>query len=357
MVDRGAALARRPAADRLNTVGDRPPASRVILSGVRSVTHLVYAASWLRHHAREVGGEVQVVVLDVGAGFGHARVGEAEVRAHLPDLPQLHVETEVREEHWRAPAHVALTLLSIGLPGTRAWARLLVAGRGRRPRVVVVDEGIGSFGNLRSRRDAYRRQGGSAVRALVRAGVVSAAGAVLTDVHWSLYEPAGAGWVVRDDVAAEFRRRLSGTPPPGRRAVYLTQPWPDIGVMPEAAYIEHLVAVRDQCAAAGIGLALRPHPSEDLRRYAGFDVVTGGAPAELAREVVGSRVVIGSNSTALLNLAAVHGTPALRVTAPELTPLETALTRRQRTLLDTFLPAPVGVGALAGRLGSVLRDS
>ncbi len=330
------------------------PASRVVLTGVRSVTHLVYAASWLRQHVEQAGGVVQVVVLDVGSGFGHARVGEAEVLAYLPDHPRLEVETTVRPDHWRAPREVDLTLLSIGLPGTRAWTRLVLAGRGRRPRVVVVDEGIGSFGNLRSRRDAYRRQGGGALRTLVRAAVVSAGGSLLTDVHWSLYEHGPGGWAVRDDVAAEFRRRLSGTAPSAPRAVYLTQPWPDIGVMSEASYLTHLVSVREQCAAAGVGLVLRPHPSENLERYAGFDVVPGAAPAELAREVVGSRVVIGSNSTALLNLAAVHGTAALRVTAPELTPLETALTPRQRTLLDAFLPAPVAVRDLSERLRTVL---
>lgn len=333
---------------------DLAPASRVVLTGVRSVTHLVYATSWLRHHVEQADGVVEVVVLDVGAGFGHARVGESEVRAYLPADPRLRVETVVREDHWRAPREVDLTLLSIGLPGTRAWTRLVLAGRGRRPRVVVVDEGIGSFGNLRSRRDAYLRQGGGALQTLVRAGVVSAAGTVLTDVHWSLYEPRGARWFVRDDVADEFRRRLSGSAPSTARAVYLTQPWPDIGVMSEASYLAHLEAVREQCAAAGIGLVLRPHPSEDLARYGGFDVLPGDAPAELAREVVGSRMVIGSNSTALLNLSAVHGTPALRVTAPELAPLEAALTQRQRRLLDSFLPGTVPVEALSEKVGTLL---
>jgi hypothetical protein len=331
-------------------VAHQSPAARVILSGVRSVTHLVYAASWLRHHVEQVDGVVEVVVLDVGSGFGQARVDEPQVRAHLPDHPRLRVQTQVLDEHWRAPREVDLTLLSIGLPGTRAWTRLVLSGRGRRPRVVVVDEGIGSFGSFGSRRDAYRRQGGSPVRTVIRAGVVTAAGRLLTDVHWSLYEQVGGGWEVRDEVAGEFRRRLSGTPPTSLRAVYLTQPWPDIGVMSEASYLEHLRAVRDQCAAAGIGLVLRPHPSEDLDRYTGFDLVASSAPAELAREVVGSRVVIGSNSTALLNLAAVHETPAVRVTAPELTALEDALTPRQRTLLDAFLPAPVPVADLSARL-------
>ncbi|WP_374968547.1 hypothetical protein [Terrabacter sp. BE26] len=326
------------------------PGSRVILSGVRSVTHLVYAASWLRHHVAQVEGTVQVVVLDVGAGFGLARVDEHQVRALRPDHPRLLVETEVREEHWRVPHGVDLVLLSIGLPGTRAWTRLVLAGRGRRPRVVVVDEGIGSFGDLRSRREAYRRQGGSALRSVVRAGVVSAGGRLLTDLHWSLYQRTTGSWVVREEVAREFRTRLSGPSPTSPRAVYLTQPWPDLGVMSEASYLQHLQAVRDQCAAAGLDLVVRPHPSEHLDRYAGFQLVEGSAPAELAREVVGSRVVIGSNSTALLNLAAVHQTPAIRVTAPELATLETALTSRQRSLLDAFLPAAVPVQALAGEL-------
>lgn len=331
-------------------MSDQSPSARVILSGVRSVTHLVYAASWLRHHVEQFDGVVEVVVLDVGSGFGQARVEEPQVRAYLPDHPRLRLATTVSDEHWRVSREVDLVLLSIGLPGTRAWTRLVVAGRGRRPRVVVVDEGIGSFGNLRSRREAYRRQGGSALRTAVRAGVVSAAGRVLTDVHWSLYAQVDGTWVVRDEVAAEFRQRLSGTAPSGNRAVYLTQPWPDIGVMSEARYLEHLGAVRDQCAAAGIELVLRPHPSEGLARYTGFDLVPGSAPAELTREVAGSRVVIGSNSTALLNLTAVHATPAIRVTAPELMPLETALTPRQRTLLDAFLPPAVRVDDLAGEL-------
>ena len=330
------------------------PAARVILTGVRSATHLVYAASWLRHHVEQVDGVVEVVVLDVGSGFGRARVDEPQVRAYLPDHPRLGLELVVRDDHWRCPRDVELTLLSIGLPGTRAWSRLVLTGRGRRPRVVVVDEGIGSFGNFASRRDAYRRQGGTTLHTLVRAGVVSAGGRLLTDVHWSLYRQQGDGWAVREEVAAEFRRRLSGAPPAGDRAVYLTQPWPDVGVMSEATYLEHLADVRRQCEAAGIGLVLRPHPSEDLGRYAGFDLVSSAAPAELSREVVGAPAVIGSNSTALLNLSAVHATPCVRVTAPELSPLETALTSRQRTLLDAFLPAAVPVRELAGRLQAVL---
>jgi hypothetical protein len=58
----------------------QPPSTRVILSGVRSVTHLVYAASWLRSEVARVEGVVEVVVLDVGSGFGRARVDEPQIR-------------------------------------------------------------------------------------------------------------------------------------------------------------------------------------------------------------------------------------------------------------------------------------
>ena len=95
---------------------------------------------------------------------------------------------------------------------------------------------------------------------------------------------------------------------------------------------------------------LRPHPSESPARYRGFALTAGTGPAELDREVTEASVVVGSNSTALLNLAAVHGTRAVRVTAPELAPLEAALTDRQRTLLDTFLPPPVSVDGLPSAL-------
>jgi hypothetical protein len=330
-----------------------PPSTRVILSGVRSVTHLVYASSWLRSEVARAEGVVEVVVLDVGSGFGRARVDEPQIREFLPRHPRLLVTTTPRADHWKASTGLHRVLLSVGLPGTRAWVRLVGAGRGRRPQVVVIDEGIGSFGDVRSRQAAYRRQGGSAAHTAVRTAVVTSAGRLLTDVKWSLYERVGGGWVVREEVAGEFRRRLTGSSPPPGRAVYATQPWPDIGVMSQASYLAHLRAVGEQCAAVGMSFALWPHPSEHLDRYGEFDLVAGSAPAELTREVAEASVVIGSNSTALLNLSAVHGTPAIRVTAPELRRLEAALSPAQRALLDTFLPPPVPVAELRARLDAV----
>ena len=184
------------------------------------------------------GVPVEVVVLDVGAGFGDATGGRGPGPPLPPDDPAMTLTTRVLPEHWLVAPGVERVLLSIGAPGTRAWSRLVLAGRGRRPRVVVVDEGIGSFGDVRARREAYRRQGGRGAWPAVRAAVVSTGHHVLTGVHWSLYRRAGRGWEVVPEVAEEFRLASGRVRPGPGVAVYLTQPWPDIGVMSEPAYLD-----------------------------------------------------------------------------------------------------------------------
>ncbi|MGL5818702.1 MAG: hypothetical protein ACRCYR_14140, partial [Phycicoccus sp.] len=83
-----------------------------------------------------------------------------------------------------------------------------------------------------------------------------------------------------------------------------------------------------------------PHPAEDVRRYGSRDLVDGVGPAVLDRAVTTAAVVLGADSTALLNIAAVHGTPAMRVSVPRLDHLVAGLGARQRRLLDAYLPPP-----------------
>ncbi len=328
---------------------------RVTLTGVRSLTHLVYAASFLRHLLTERTGPVEVGVFDLGTGFGRARVTPADVLALLPEDPRLTIDPDVSGghhgvDHFTVAQDRPRVLLSVGAPGLRVWRRMGRAGRGHRPRVVVLDEGIGSFGDLRTRLAAYRRQGGSGPWPVVRAAAVSGGNRVLTDERWSLYRRDGRGWVVDERVAREFRDRVQGEAAAPGTAVYLGQPWPELGVMAEAEYLDHLHVVAEACDGAGLTLVVRPHPSEDPGRYAGLTRSSSDVPAELDRAAVSAVVVIGSHSTALLNLAAVHGVPAVRVTAPGLAGLDRALGSRQRALLDTFLPSPLDPAGLRSAL-------
>ena len=311
----------------------------LVLTGVRSRSHLLYASSYLRHLLESQDCLVRLTIRPTGDAFGDGPTGEAAVRALLVDDPRLLVQLSDLE-HSSADLPRTAQLLCVGAPSVRAWTSFVRAHQGRRPRVVVIDEGLGSFGTWSTRRRAYLRQGGREPRSTVRALAVAASARWLTSRD-------GHGWHVDERVAREFRVRLTGETPPADTAVYLTQPWAALGLLSQSAYAVHLAEVSAAVSSAGLHLLLRPHPWERPEAYAGFDLVHGRTPAELDRRVVGARLVLGGNSTALLNLAAVHRTPAVRVLVPELAPLDAVLGSRQRSLLDAFLPPAVPVTQLS----------
>ncbi|MFC7491571.1 MULTISPECIES: hypothetical protein [unclassified Knoellia] len=321
---------------------------RVTLAGVRSATHLVHAGSYLRHLLRRTSGEVVVDYLGSGSFLGRDNVRPEHVTAFLPEDPRLTVRSSDRAGDASGPGagrtrqgghHV---LLSVGAPGIKPYLRLIAESR-TRPEVVVVDEGIGTYGDWRTRRDAWRRQGGREPWPTVRSWAVTCAGHVLTDLRWALYEQVGGTWRVVPEVAAGFADApVAPTSAAGEaRAVYLTQPWVELGLVTEDAFRGHLGQVAAACADVGLAFAVRPHPAEAGGRYAAWPELARDLPAELDPAVVGAQVVLGTDSTALLNLAAVQRRPALRVTLPELHRLERGLGSEQRSLLAAFLPPPI----------------
>ncbi len=315
----------------------------VLLSGVRTRTHVVHASSYLRHVLDLDQSPVEVRVLPTGSLLAEGPLTTDAVRALLPEDTRLTTLPGTAADVPRAPA--TTTLLCIGAPAVRAWSSFTAAHRGRRPRVVVVDEGLGSYGTWRTRRSAYRREGGGELRSTVRAAAVATGARLLPDERWSLHREGPGGWVVDERVAAEFRRRLAGPPAPPDQVVYLAQPWTALGVLTPAAYRAHLESLRRVTADAGLALVVKPHPWQGPEVHRGLELLVGG-PAELERPVVGSALVVGATSTALLNLAAVHGTPVARLRLPELDGLDRALSPRQRSLLDAHLPAGVPVDRL-----------
>ncbi|MGL5928644.1 MAG: hypothetical protein ACRCY8_06895 [Dermatophilaceae bacterium] len=318
---------------------------RVVVAGVRSTTHLVYAASWLRHAADD-GARQEIVVDDLGSRpfLGRDRVDPSDAVRLLSLDGRLDVRpagsSVGSSAWWAAEGGEERVLLSVGAPATKAWARMRAAAPGRRPGVVVVDEGLGSYGDWRTRRAAWGRQGVREPWRTVRALALAGAGRVLTDVRWALYAADRRGWRVVPEVAGEFRAWLTGAPASTGTAVLLTQPWVELGLLPADEYAAHVDAVARACATHGLHLRVRAHPAEDVGRYTGFDLADGAGPAELDRAVTTAAVVLGSDSTALLNTAAVHGTPAVRVSVPGLEHLAAGLGARQRRLLDAYLPAP-----------------
>ncbi len=322
----------------------------VILTGVSSVTHLVYAASWLRSQL-DTGVEIDLAIREPGTFVGRARVLPRDITTYLPRDGRLRITQDERAAY-PGVSSTSPTLLCVGAPGLRTYVEL--ARRLRRlPRVVVVDEGIGSYGDVHTRLAAYRRAGGRGPWPAIRAAAVAGGLRTLTSERWTTYRRRGdstSGWEVNASVAAEFAGHLSGEPAPPRMAVYLTQPWPELGVMDAGDYLRHVRGVRAACQAVGLSLVVHPHPADDATRYPGVDVRVQTRPVELDRFVTSAAVVIGSNSTALLNLAALRNAPAVRVTMRQTQALEDALSADQRELLDHFLPPAVATDALPAAL-------
>lgn len=319
---------------------------QVLVAGVRSRTHLVYAASWLRERARTTGEKPAVGVLPTGMFLGQSRVSHTDTHQALDDVAH-HIDTDVRHQ-WIRSAGPDVALLCVGAPALRLVAPLVRATR-HMPHIVVIDEGLGTYGDTRTRAAAYRRNGSGAGWAALRASAVATGRRLLTSEAWLTYRQSPSGWQVEERIAGEFQRRLSGSAPPPRTAVLLTQPWPQLGVLSDEAYRDHLGKVADSCSEAGLDLVLRVHPADSPERYGGFRLAPGGVPAEMDRAVIGARVVLGASSTALLNLAAFYGTRCLRVRPKELAALDQQLGSRQASLLDHFLPAPVPPQGLTER--------
>lgn len=320
---------------------------RVFWSGVRSQSHVVYAASWLRRLLAETTGPVTLVDLGAGSFLGRRAVDAEDLARLLPADPRL---TRVPPDTLRAHRSERLTYLAVGAPGLKPWARLRAANPGARLDVVVTDEGLGSYGTWRTRRDAWLREGGSGLSPTVRAVAVTAGRRLLTTERWALYrsDPDG-GWSVHEPVAAEFRRQV-GEPPTSSAAVFLTQPWVELGLVSEDAYVHHVGRIGASCDEAGFAFAVRPHPVEDAARYAGWPVWGGPKPAELDPRIAGAGVILGETSSALVNLAAVFGRRAVRVRSPGLAAIEEGLGPEQASLLRRWVGEAVEDTAVLQRL-------
>lgn len=303
---------------------------RVAYSGVRTATHLVYIASWVRHQLDH--SDRRIVITDLDAGpRAHRRHVDIAGQSLLPSSDRLDI---VAGHEGLAPVDV---YLAVGAPGIKPWVGLKRSSITRSFRTIVVDEGIGSYGTWRTRRAALRREGAPAPWATARAASVAAASRILATHRWHLYVRREGTWRVDRVVADEFRRHVTA-PNRSNDVLFLSQPWVELGLVGADRYVRHLERVASVVEDLGLRFRLCPHPFENLDRYGDFDTVDSDLPAELNPELVGARVALGDNSTALLNLAAIHSLRVVRIPSPLNVDLRSGLSFDQRSLFDAFLP-------------------
>lgn len=300
---------------------------------------MIQIAAWLRSQlSSDSSGEFVVVDIDAVAHSGR-RSADLISNGLLPDSPRLDVVVgDV------APLPIDV-YVAVGAPGVKTVGRLARQLATRQIDVVVVDEGIGTYGTVATRRAARLREGGREPMITVKALGAELARRLVRPERWPMYRKAPTGWTVNEVVAEEFRRHHE-TAETTDEVVFLSQPWVELGLVSADRYVEHLRRVATSSEALGARFVLRLHPVEGSERYEGFEIMAGSHPAELDPRVVNARAVLGDTSTALLNVASVFETPALRILGPVTAQLDAGLGPDQRSLLRAFLPSPVVPGAM-----------
>ncbi|MBC9958094.1 polysialyltransferase family glycosyltransferase [Yimella sp. cx-51] len=325
---------------------------RCVITGVRSRTHLVHIAAYLRHRLASTDEPLEIAYIGGGQFLGNASVDRQDVTRILPSDARVHITFPEGDARWRHDGD-RLTYLSVGAPGIKPWLQLRRASARRKIDVVVTDEGIGTYGDRSTRRDALARQGVGQPWRSVRAFAVDGAARTLTTTRWAMYDKAD-GWALNEHIADEFRS-LTTTVPDGRsdRVVFLAQPWVELGVLDETAYLQHIAQIAQVVGQQGLRLAVRPHPAENTQRYRDYEVLDTSFTAEVDPQIVSAAGVVGGTSTALLNLAALYRLPAARLVVPGLEHLEDDLGTDQRALLDAYLPRATEVGQWGGLQSSM----
>jgi Alpha-2,8-polysialyltransferase (POLYST) len=323
------------------TVAPTNQPTRIFISGIASQTHILHVASYLTHALAATTGPVFVVNLSLGSFLGKSRVNLADLTSRIPKSDRLTIVDNAQKQ-WQCKPGEQLQYIAVGAPGIKPYSRLRLAAKLRPILVIVVDEGLGSYGNWQTRRDAWARESGRRLWPTVRALTIAAGQKVLTNVRWALFDSEAGSWVVNEAVAASLRVSLGGQTI-SRQAIFLSQPWVELGVMTENDYCDFLHTVSRICQETGLDFVLGLHPAERPERYREFEVLRATGPVEQNPKVISAKVLLGATSTALLNMAALYGVPAFRVLTPPLAHLEVQLSVRQRSLLDTFVPSvPVG---------------
>lgn len=301
-------------------------------AGVASRAHLTYGISWIRELLRREPGSVELRMLGTRTFFGGDEITPDDVAGIIADA----AVTVTSGLGGKAPKGAKPWLLSTGAVGIKPWLRIKARHLTRRVTVVVTDEGIGTYGNWRSRHQAMGRQGVPEPWRTIRTTAVEGATKLLTDERWATHVRSGKKWGLNKQVGDEFRAAAPKPDDHPGRVVFLSQAWPELGVLDEAKYAQHLDEVARAVQLAGREFVVLPHPGEPKERHERYAVEGPQVLAEFHPVALGAEVLVGASSTAMLNLAAVHGIPAIRVGTPELTKLDHDLAPGQASLLGQY---------------------
>lgn len=109
--------------------------------------------------------------------------------------------------------------------------------------------------------------------------------------------------------------RYSSQPFPENTALFLSQPYVEVGVMPRESYLVVLDSVREHFSGLGHNLLIKPHPAEDIYKLRNYQLCHFEGPVEalFGAHQKNLVTVAGINSTALVLAKSLFGLKAYRI--------------------------------------------
>ncbi|HEX6592498.1 MAG TPA: hypothetical protein VF050_10910 [Moraxellaceae bacterium] len=248
------------------------------------------------------------------------------------------------------------------LPGVRARGRPVVLvtpqqyplrpalelhRHGIRHRVIVTEEGIGSYGGewqvLSALWREWRAQGTLTLQRAAAALFTRLAKMVYflprKREYWQLFDRRS--WLPRPEVVAAYKAvlpalagaRRTEPPLPLPCTLFMSTPLYELGKMDADRFRQLLLAVADN-AGGREQLVIKPHPIEGLEKYAGYRVIAPGTPLELLLLETNPEQVrlVGFSSTTLYTSWLFFNIRPLRVAAGDW--LYDGLSRRQKGIIN-----------------------
>ncbi len=318
----------------------------IYISGVCSITHLLYVSSYIFYSYKNKND--YVILVEKYNGFLN--------RKDIPDE-----ETE----KWLGKAYFVSKKLDIKefyrIPGVSKKSEvehIYIGSVGIKPFIVtkfklfrhdikntVIDEGLSFGSGFISKISSLRRERSiNLVHALMVSFIeVTFKRKLLVDKKWQLYSNYKINPVMAEFIKAKNVPFKYGD----EYILFLSQPWVELGVMKESKYLELLRNIKMTLESHCLKLLIKPHPSELLNRYTDncYDIYKDDSPIELSFDSINCIGLVGFNSTGLINISALYSVPIFRLHTEEMSSLNLSL--KQEHILNEFSGPSRNINELA----------
>ena len=294
---------------------------RVILSKVASVSHLIYAGAYINKMLDADGvDELEVYCLGFVEFLGSTRVVWSDFRKFIPQHPKISVYyIDSGSKFPKFISSYRITYLCVDTLGLKDLLLIYSKNPTVKLDCIIFDEGLGSYMTTQMRFKRFRKASGSVVWAALKIIKENVLNILFRPKFWRMYYQEQDGWKVNKSIEAWIKQ---GVPlhngnivgKNSRVIYYISQPVIELGIVAEQKYYDFLLRLQQIIKKYNYHLIVKPHPLESKHRYKGLQIEIDSIsyPAELRSDIKNSVVILGINSTGLINFSALYGMKVFR---------------------------------------------